>query len=40
MFDSRLFGARYSQSLLDALPPMRRTADRDEAESFLRSLFS
>jgi ATP-dependent DNA helicase DinG len=40
VFDSRLFGARYSQSLLDALPPMRRTADRDEAESFLRSLFS
>ncbi len=39
VLDPRLSGARYSAHLLAALPPMRRTADREEALAFLRGTF-
>jgi ATP-dependent DNA helicase DinG len=38
VLDSRLAGAGYSASLLRALPPMRRTRDRQVALGFLESL--
>ena len=39
VLDPRLANSRsYRRQLLDVLPPMRRTKDRSEAESFLRAL--
>lgn len=38
VFDPRLNTARYRWSLIEALPPMRRTRDRAEAERFLRTV--
>ena len=38
VLDPRLANASYRQVLLRALPPMRRTRSRQEAESFLREL--
>jgi ATP-dependent DNA helicase DinG len=38
VFDPRLNTARYRWSLIEALPPMRRTRDRAEAERFLRAV--
>jgi len=36
VFDPRLATARYRWEIVNALPPMRRTRDRDEVETFLR----
>jgi ATP-dependent DNA helicase DinG len=38
VFDPRLATARYRWEIVNALPPMRRTRDRAEVESFLREL--
>lgn len=38
VLDSRLAKAGYRSVLLDALPPMRRTVDKEEVLSFLRSI--
>jgi len=38
VLDSRLANKRYRWDLVNALPPMRRTKDRSEAEQFLRSV--
>jgi ATP-dependent DNA helicase DinG len=38
VFDPRLATARYRWDIVNALPPMRRTRDREEVETFLRSL--
>jgi len=38
VFDSRLGTAGYRWDLVNALPPMRRTRERAEAEQFLRSI--
>ena len=38
VFDRRLSRARYGWEIVNGLPPMRRTRDRTEAESFLKSL--
>jgi ATP-dependent DNA helicase DinG len=38
VLDPRLGKARYRWSIVNALPPMRRTRDRDEVEAFLRRL--
>jgi ATP-dependent DNA helicase DinG len=38
VFDNRLAKARYRWSLINALPPMRRTRHRNEVESFLQSI--
>jgi ATP-dependent DNA helicase DinG len=38
IFDRRLGTARYKWELVNALPPMKRTRDRSEAEAFLRDL--
>ncbi len=38
VFDTRLAKARYRWSLINALPPMRRTRHRSEVESFLQSI--
>jgi len=38
VFDSRLATAGYRSALLDALPPMRRTLDRDEVLAFLAGI--
>ena len=40
VLDPRLATARYRNVLLDALPPMRRTIDRQEAVAFLRSVLA
>jgi ATP-dependent DNA helicase DinG len=36
VFDPRLATARYRWEIVNALPPMRRTRERDEVEAFLR----
>ena len=38
VFDPRLATARYRWEIVNALPPMRRTRDREEVEAFLRAL--
>jgi ATP-dependent DNA helicase DinG len=38
VLDPRLATARYRWEIVNALPPMRRTRDRDDVEGFLRSL--
>jgi ATP-dependent DNA helicase DinG len=38
VFDPRLATARYRWDIVNALPPMRRTRDREEVEAFLRAL--
>ena len=38
VLDPRLAGSSYRSKFLDALPPMARTTDREEAERFLRRL--
>jgi ATP-dependent DNA helicase DinG len=38
VFDTRLARARYRWSLINALPPMRRTRHRSDVESFLASI--
>jgi ATP-dependent DNA helicase DinG len=38
VFDPRLATARYRWDIVNALPPMRRTRDREEVETFLRAL--
>jgi len=38
VLDSRLGSARYRWDILKALPPMKRTRERSEVETFLRSL--
>ena len=38
VLDSRLGSARYRWEIVKALPPMKRTRDRTEVETFLRSL--
>jgi len=38
VLDPRLATARYRWEIVNALPPMRRTRDREEVEAFLRSL--
>ncbi|CAN5554154.1 ATP-dependent DNA helicase [soil metagenome] len=38
VLDPRLATARYRWDVINALPPMRRTKDRSEAEAFLRAL--
>ena len=38
VLDARLASAGYRSVLLDALPPMRRTIDRDEVVAFLRAI--
>jgi len=38
VFDPRLGTARYRWDIVRALPPMRRTRDRVEVETFLRQL--
>jgi ATP-dependent DNA helicase DinG len=38
VFDPRLASAGYRWDIVNALPPMRRTKDRAEAEQFLRSI--
>jgi ATP-dependent DNA helicase DinG len=38
VFDTRLAKARYRWSLINALPPMRRTRHRSEVEAFLQSI--
>jgi ATP-dependent DNA helicase DinG len=38
VLDPRLGTARYRWDIVKALPPMRRTRDRAEAEAFLREL--
>ena len=38
VLDPRLAEGTYRRELLDALPPMARTTDREEAERFLRRL--
>ncbi|HUY05885.1 MAG TPA: ATP-dependent DNA helicase [Acidimicrobiales bacterium] len=40
VLDSRLASASYRWELIRALPPMRRTRERSEAESFLRDIDS
>ncbi|HLI54620.1 MAG TPA: ATP-dependent DNA helicase [Acidimicrobiales bacterium] len=40
VFDNRLAKARYRWTLVNALPPMRRTRHRAEVEGFLRALSS
>lgn len=39
VLDSRLAESRYRTQLLDALPPMRRVRDRQDASEFLRSFI-
>jgi ATP-dependent DNA helicase DinG len=39
VFDRRLSTARYGWDIVNALPPMRRTRHRHEAEAFLRSVL-
>jgi ATP-dependent DNA helicase DinG len=38
VLDSRLASARYRGALLARVPPMRRTVDRTEVETFLRRI--
>jgi ATP-dependent DNA helicase DinG len=38
VFDSRLSTARYGWDIVRALPPMRRTRHRADAEAFLRAI--
>jgi ATP-dependent DNA helicase DinG len=38
VFDRRLGTASYKWELVNALPPMKRTRQRSDAETFLRSL--
>jgi ATP-dependent DNA helicase DinG len=38
VFDPRLATARYRWEIVNALPPMRRTREREEVETFLRAL--
>jgi ATP-dependent DNA helicase DinG len=38
VFDPRLATARYRWDIVNALPPMRRTRDREEVEAFLRAI--
>jgi ATP-dependent DNA helicase DinG len=38
VLDPRLASARYRRELLGALPPMRRTVDRDDVVAFLRDI--
>jgi ATP-dependent DNA helicase DinG len=38
VFDNRLASARYRWTLLNALPPMKKTRNRDEVEQFLRDI--
>jgi ATP-dependent DNA helicase DinG len=40
ILDSRLATANYRWDLINALPPMTRTKDRDEVASFLRKYHS
>ncbi len=40
VLDPRLATSGYRRALLDALPPMRRTVDRDEVASFLQRVLS
>jgi ATP-dependent DNA helicase DinG len=40
VFDNRLAKARYRWTLVNALPPMRRTRHRSEVEEFLRAISS
>jgi ATP-dependent DNA helicase DinG len=40
VFDPRLAKAGYRWDIVKALPPMRRTKERSEAEAFLRELSS
>jgi ATP-dependent DNA helicase DinG len=40
VLDSRLATAGYRWDLIEALPPMRRTKDRDEVERFLEALIT
>jgi ATP-dependent DNA helicase DinG len=40
VLDSRLAKASYGPALVKALPPMRRTRDRGEAEAFLRGIHA
>ena len=39
VFDSRLSSARYGWDIVNALPPMKRTRDRAEAEAFLNAIL-
>ena len=38
VFDPRLATARYRWDIVNALPPMRRTREREEVEAFLRMI--
>ena len=38
VMDPRLGTARYRWDIVNALPPMRRTRDRQEVEDFLRTI--
>ena len=38
VLDSRLGTARYRWDIVSALPPMRRTRDRADVETFLREI--
>lgn len=40
VLDRRLAKARYRPAILDSLPPLKRSVDRDEVATFLRSLGS
>jgi ATP-dependent DNA helicase DinG len=40
VLDPRLVTASYGPALVKALPPMRRTKDRAEAEAFLRGIHA
>jgi ATP-dependent DNA helicase DinG len=40
ILDPRLAKASYGPTLVKALPPMRRTRDRAEAEAFLRGIHA
>jgi ATP-dependent DNA helicase DinG len=40
VLDSRLATARYRVALLERVPPMKRTLDRDEVVSFLQAVVA